>query len=87
MAQSFSGATEDIKRNWTCQRQTTYGFSSTACDQVMEQTFNRDSKVRGGMVGFTLNRRAVHRWIMSQADRGAITNQCLTMANDSSNSR
>ena len=67
--------TDDIIRNWTCQRQTTYGFSSTACDQVMEQTYNRDSKVRGGLVGFTLNRGAVHRWIMSQADRGAITRQ------------
>ena len=59
MAQSFSAATEDIKRNWTCQRQTTYGFSSTACDQVMEQIFNRDSKVRGGMVRFTLNRECI----------------------------
>ena len=78
--------TNDIITNWTCQRQTTYGFSSTACGQVMEQTYNRDSKVRGGLAGFTLW-GAVHRWIMSQADRGAITRQCLTMADNSSHIR
>jgi hypothetical protein len=83
----FVGATDSIINNWTCQRQKTYGFSSTACDQVMEQTYNRDSKVRGGIVGFTLNKNAVHRWIMAQADRGAITRQCFTMTDSSTNSR
>lgn len=81
------GATNDIIANWTCQRQKRYGFSSLAFDQVMEQTYNRDSKVKGGIVGFTLNRGAVHRWIMAQADRGAITRQCLMMTNSSSNQR
>lgn len=81
------GATCDILDNWTCQRQTLYGFSSTACDQVMEQTYNRDSKVRGGLVGFTLNRSAVHRWIMSQSARGAITRQCRSMTDHSSHTR
>ena len=75
----LEGETSGILDNWTCQRQTSHGFSSTACDQVMEQTYNRDSKVRGGLGGFTLNRSAVHRWIMSQADRGAITRQCHLM--------
>ena len=83
----LAGATNDILENWTCQRQKNHGFSSTACDQVMEQTYNRDSKVRGGLVGFTLNRNAVHRWIMAQADRGAITRQCLKMTNNSSETR
>ena len=61
----FLSATNDIQSNWTCQRQQMYGFSSTACGQVMEHTYNRDSKVRGGLVGFTLNKHAVHRWIMA----------------------
>eukprot|EP00794_Sanderia_malayensis_P001845 gene1845-2078_t len=56
-----------IKANWTCQRQGRYGFSSIACDQVMEQTFNRDSKTKGGLTGFTLNKSAVQRWILAQS--------------------
>ena len=33
----------------------------------------RDSKMKGGLVGMTLNKGAVHRWLMSQAERSAIT--------------
>ena len=41
----------------------------------------RDSKMKGGLVGMTLNKGTVHRWLMSQAERSAITRQCETMAN------
>ena len=51
-----------------------------ACDQVMEQTFNRDSKTKGGITGFSLNRSAVKRWILSQSERGSITRQCHELA-------
>ena len=63
------------------------GLSSTACDQVMEQTYNQDSKVRGGLVGFTLNKSAVQRRIMAQADRGAITREYLKMTDNSNKTR
>ena len=43
--------------------------------------FFRDSKMKGGMVGMTLNKGAVHRWLMGQAERSAITKQCEVMAN------
>lgn len=46
----------------------------------MEQTFNRDSKTKGGIVGFTLNRPAVKRWISAQSERGSITRQCYVVA-------
>eukprot|EP00794_Sanderia_malayensis_P013136 gene13136-14488_t len=85
--QTNPGALSGIITNWTCQRQQMYGFSSVACDQVMEQTYNRDSKVRGGLVGFTLNRAAVHRWIMAQGERGAMKRQCLAMAGLASDGR
>ena len=45
------------------------------------QTLNRDSKVKGGLVGITLNCGAMHRWILGQAERAAIMRQCETMAN------
>ena len=41
----------------------------------------RDSKMKGALIGITLNKEAVHRWLMSQAERSAITRQCEAMAN------
>ena len=37
--------------------------------------------MKGGLVGFTLNRGAVHRWILGQAERSAISRMCQDMAN------
>jgi hypothetical protein len=37
--------------------------------------------MKGGLVGFTLNRGAVHRWILGQAERSAISRRCQDMAN------
>ena len=57
---SYQGVVE----TWTCQRQDRYGFSSTACDQAIEHTFNTNtSNTKGGIVGLTLNRAAVKRWM------------------------
>ena len=53
----------------------------SARDQTIEQTVNKDSKTKGGIVGFSLNKGAVHRWIMSQAERSAISGRCQEMAN------
>lgn len=65
---------------WTVQRQQNYGFSSIAADQTIEQTCNRDSKTKGGIVGLTKNRGAINRWILAQADRSAVTRKCQLMA-------
>ena len=62
-------------------RQQNYGFSAIACDQVIEQTLNRDSKLKGGVVGFMLNRAALHCWIVGQAERGSIVPKRREMAN------
>lgn len=40
----------------------------------------RNSKTKGGIVGFTLNRPAVKRWILAQSERGSITWQCYVVA-------
>jgi hypothetical protein len=42
--------------------------------------FVRDTKMKGGLIGITLNKGAVHRWLMGQAERSAITRQCEAMA-------
>ncbi|XP_070535408.1 uncharacterized protein [Ptychodera flava] len=62
------------------QRSDDNAFSMTACDQVIEQTFNRESKTKGGMVGFTRNKGALSRWILSHPSRTAIANGCFIQA-------
>lgn len=71
---------EDLRHQWVVQRQSNNGFSSTACDLTIEQTLIRDSKTKGGMVGITLNRGAMQRWILAQSERSAIMRQCMKMA-------
>ncbi|XP_046556095.1 uncharacterized protein LOC124265368 isoform X1 [Haliotis rubra] len=62
------------------QRPNSPAFSMTACDQIIEQTFNRDSKTRGGLTGITLNKGAVRRWILSHPARAGIANACYSMS-------
>ena len=52
----------------------------TACDQVIEQTLNRDSKTKGGLKGMSLNKQAVSRWVVSHAACDAITGKFLELA-------
>ena len=74
------GIREDISRNFAVQRQSNHGFSAVACDQTIEQTANRDSKTKGGLIGFSMNRSTVHRWLLSQSERASITSKCKDMA-------
>ena len=36
--------------------------------------------MKGGIVGITVKKDAVHRWLMGQGERSAITRQCEAMA-------
>eukprot|EP00794_Sanderia_malayensis_P000947 gene947-261_t len=76
-----------IQDNWTCQQQQIYSFSAAPCDQTIEQTFNRDSKTKGGITGATFNRKAVQRWILPQSERGTITSECYEFAGISKKQR
>ena len=69
------------------QRQSSHGFAQVECDLTIEQTCNRDSKTKGGLTGFTQHKGAVHRWILSQPARAAITNECKVMAGQNFDSR
>lgn len=79
-AETFDAMSTKGHWTWTVQRQDHYAFSSIACDQAIEQTINRESKTKGGLTGFTLNRGAVNRWILAQPQRAAITSQCEIMS-------
>ena len=58
------------------QRQEDHGFAG----QTIEQTFNRDTKMKGGLIGCTTSASFCHRWILSQHLRAAIHVQCEAMA-------
>ena len=74
------GILPELSSNFSVQRQDDHGFSGLACDQTIEQTVNRDSKTKGGLVGFSMNPTSVHRWLLSHAERAAITERCKSMA-------
>ena len=56
---SLVGALSEVSTNFSVQCQNTYGFLAVACDQTIEQTANRGSKTKGGLIGFTMNRASV----------------------------
>ena len=66
---SFVGIHKELSANFAVQRQGDHGFSAVAWDQTREQTANRDSKPKGGLIGFSMNRSSVHRWLLSQSER------------------
>ena len=74
------GILPELWSNFSVQRQDDHGFSSVACDQTIELTINRDSKTKGGLVGFSMNPTSVHQWLLSQSERAAITERCKSMA-------
>ena len=41
-------------------------FNSVATDQALEQTINREGKSKGGVIGFTLRKAALERWLMTR---------------------
>ena len=47
--------------DFVVQRSSLNSFAQVAVDQAIEQTINKDSKGKGGIVGFSLRPGAVHR--------------------------
>ena len=48
------------------------GFTQTAVDQTLEQRHNKETKSKGGIIGFSLNKGAVQRWILTVHERAAM---------------
>lgn len=66
--------------DFVAQRSTDSSFSQVAVDQTIEQTINRDTKSKGGIIGFSLNKGAVQRWLLTSHERAAVTQICREMA-------
>ena len=65
--------------NFGVQR-TVQQFSICPVDQTIEQTLNRDTKTKGGIVGFSIYKSAVQRWILNAHERAAISGLCRKLA-------
>ena len=61
------------------QRTTSHGFSQLPVDQTIEQTLNRSTKTKGGIVGFSLRKGAVQRWMLTAHSRAAFVDKCRSM--------
>lgn len=46
---------------------------------ALEQTINRDSKTRGGIIGITQKQGTLERWFLTSHERATITAQLKTM--------
>ena len=55
-------------------------FSKVAVDHCIEQTFNRDTNTRGGIVGLSLKKGVVEKWIPTADARAALTNERRQLA-------
>ena len=55
-------------------------FSKVAVDHCIEQTFNRDTNTRGGIVGFSLKKGVIEKWIPTAHARAALTNERRQLA-------
>ena len=61
------------------QRTTHHGFSQVPVNQTIEQTLNRSTKTKGGIVGFSLKKSAVQRWMLTAHSRAAFIDSCRRM--------
>ncbi len=62
------------------QRTDRHGFSQVPVDQTIEQTLNRNTKTKGGIIGFSLKQGAVQRWLLTAHSRAAFVDKCRDMA-------
>ena len=46
-------------------------FNCVPTDQALEQTVNRDAKSHGGIIGFTLRKGALLRWLVTRHVTGS----------------
>ena len=54
-------------------------FNQVWTDLALEQSVNRDSKVKGGIVGFTQQKDTVNRWLLTAHKRANIVSSVKTM--------
>ena len=64
------------------QQTSSHGFSQLPVDQTIEQTLNRSTRTKGGIVGFNLKKGAVQRWILTAHSRAVFVDKYRKMTTD-----
>ena len=52
--------------NFAVKRSSSKSFSQTPTDQTIEQTLNRGTKVKRGIIGFSTSQNTVPRWMLTE---------------------
>ena len=60
-------------------KRATGSFNQVWTDLALEQTVNKDSKVKGGILGFTQHKYAVDRWFLTAHTRANIVSSTKAM--------
>ena len=61
---SHPAAYDELSRGeFVVERSSGSAFAQVLVDQAIEQSFNYDTKVKGGVVGFSMKPGAVHCWV------------------------
>ena len=67
-----------------CVQRLSNAFAQVAIDHAIEQTINRNSKTKAGIIGFSKNAGAVHQLFVNTHQRAEITESCWNMTEKSS---
>ena len=59
--------------NFAVQLSSSRAFSQTPTDQTIEQTLNRGTKVKGGIIRFSTSQNTVQRWMLTASERASAT--------------
>ena len=60
-----------LQDEFSAQRSSVRGFSQTAVDQTVEQTVNKSTNTKGGIIGFSLKKGSVQRWLITARERAS----------------
>lgn len=80
LAEKHPVALEAFQAGEFAAQRSTGSFTQVAVDQTIEQTINRDTKSKGGIIGFSVNKGAVQRWLLTSHERAATTQACREIA-------
>ena len=80
LSDSHPDVHQELLNGEFCVQRSNSFFSQVAVDQAIEQTVNRDTKCRGGIIGFSRNQGAVHRWMITAHHRAEFSNTLREMA-------
>ena len=77
---SFHPSADADLRAGECAVQRSNSLRQVPFDLAIEQSVNRDTKMAGGIIGFSRKAGAVQRWVVNAHEKAEITSDCCKMA-------